>query len=69
MYVLFFGLHVTNNLQVYNLQLVYNVTCLQFTSLQFTTCLFIGIGVHAHKLYVNAHTLIYKVTKITFKYK
>ena len=27
MYVLFFGLHVTNNLQVYNLQLVYNVAC------------------------------------------
>ena len=50
MYVLFFGLHVTNNLQVYNLQLVYNVTCLQFTSLHFTTCLFLGIDVNAHVL-------------------
>ena len=27
MYVLFFVLHITNNLQAYNLQLVYNVTC------------------------------------------
>ena len=65
MYVLFFGLHVTNNLQVYNLQLRYNVTCLQFTSLQFTTCLFLGIGVHAHRvhmwMHMYSHIYVYKI--------
>ena len=35
MYVLFFVLHITKNLQVYNLQLVYNVTCnLEFAQIE-----------------------------------